>query len=355
MNAASNLPRTLQEAITYFANAENCHNFMVQLRWPDGEIVCPHCGSKNVGKLVVSERRTADRVIPARTYSTGKIRPAKLVKGTALVRRVWNCGGCKGQFTAKVGSIFEDSPLPLEKWLPAVWLIVNTKNGTSSYEIHRDLGVTQKTAWFMGHRIRTALHDGGFIKMNGRVEADETYIGGLSRNMHKARRKAALRGNNNTALSMVQGLLERSERKGHSRVKAHVIRNTGIHSMQKPVREFVEPGSEMLTDAHNAYKKLRDDYLHKFIDHAVTYVNGHVHTNGLENFWCLLKRTVKGTYVCPREFHLFRYLDEQSFRFNERAGNDQDRFMRAMQGAPGRRLTYDCLRGDEVSPLPGQV
>lgn len=334
------LPKTLQQAIRYFGDAENCHNFMVALRWPDGAIECPHCGSAKVGKLVVSERQTKDRTLKS----------GKLVKGETLVRRLWNCHACKKQFTAKVGSIFEDSALPLEKWLPAVWLIVNAKNGVSSYELGRALGVTQKTAWFMGHRIRTALHDGGFIKMNGRVEADETYIGGLARNMHKGVRKQKLRGNNNTALSMVQGLLERSERRGHSRVKTHVIRNTGIHSMQKPVREFVEPGSEMLTDAHNAYKRLRDDYQHKFIDHAVTYVDGHVHTNGLENFWCLLKRTVKGTYVCPREFHLFRYLDEQSFRFNERAGNDQDRFMRAMQGVPGRRLTLDCLTSGPEDP-----
>lgn len=342
-------PKTLQEAIQFFSSAENCHNFMVALRWPDGEIVCPHCYSKNVGKLVVSERKTKDRVIPERTYSTGRVRYAKLVKGKTLVRRVWNCLGCRQQFTVKVGSIFEDSPLPLEKWLPAVWLVVNAKNGTSSYEIHRALGVTQKTAWFMGHRIRTALHDGGFIKMDGRVEADESFIGGLSRNMHKARRKEMVQNGFNTAQTVVHGLLERNVRKGHSRVKAHVLRDTRADSIQGPVREYVMKGAELITDAAGAYKGLRSEYEHKFIDHAVTYVRGHVHTNSLENFWCLLKRSIKGTYVCPAPFHLFRYLDEQSFRFNERAGNDGDRFLQAMQGVPGRRLTLDCLTG---SPSP---
>lgn len=330
---ASLYPQTKQEAIQWFKDDEYAHNVLVQMRWPDGKIVCPHCASENVGKLVVSTRE-----VLGRTLKSGKV-----VAPYTLTRRVWNCKGCKKQFTAKVGTLFEDSPLGLDKWLSALWLIVNAKNGISSHEVHRDLGVTQKSAWFMLHRLRLALHEGQIEKMSGRVEADETWIGGSARNMHKAAKKRRLFGKWNTAQSAVQGLLQRDVRKNHSRVKCHVVPNTRKDSIQGPVREYVLKGSEVLTDALSSYTGLRDEYDHKVVDHSIQYVRGHVHTNGLENFWCLLKRTIKGTYVCPAPFHLFRYLDEQAFRFNERRGDDQGRFLSALRGIAGKRLPYAAL------------
>ena len=303
-------PETLQDAITLFADPLVAHNFMASLLWPDGKPKCAHCGSANVG-----------------TFS-GK-------------RMVSNCKDCKKQFTVKIGTIFGDSPLPLSKWLPAVWLITNAKNGISSYEIGRSLGVTQKTAWFMLHRIRLALQNGSIVKMGGTVEVDETFIGGKARNMHKGKRKA--KGTGPVAMTAVQGLLERHA--GGSKVIAKVMKNRRKIEAQKNVVEYVLKGSEVFTDALPSYNGLGNEYNHAVVDHAERYVDGKVHTNGLENFWCLLKRTIKGTYVNVEPFHLFRYLDEQSFRFNERKDTDGGRFLKACAGIIGKGLKYVDLIG----------
>jgi transposase-like protein len=304
-------PDTLQEAITLFADPKFAHDFLASVIWSDGEPKCAHCGSANVG-----------------TFS-GK-------------RMVSNCKDCKKQFTVKMGTIFAESPLPLSKWLPAVWLIVNAKNGISSYELGRSLGVTQKTGWFMLHRIRLALQNGTIVKMGGTVEVDETFIGGKARNMHKGKRK--VKGTGPMAMTAVQGLLERHA--GGSRVITKVMRNRKRIEAQKNVYEYVLKGSEVFTDALPSYKGLKADFNHAVVDHAETYVDGKVHTNGLENFWSLLKRTIKGTYVNVEPFHLFRYLDEQSFRFNERADNDAGRFAKAIKGIVGKGLTYAKLTGN---------
>lgn len=317
------LPKTQLEAITYFASLDNCHDFLSSMRWSDGNPVCPHCGSKEIGKL-------------------------------SLPRRIWNCKGCKKQFSVKVGTIFEDSPLGLNKWLPALWMVVNAKNGVSSCEIARALGVTQKTAWFMGHRIRAALHDGTFEKMSGHVEADETFIGAKARTMNakqKAKRQAAYGSKPGPiAMTAVQGVLERSTRDKFSRVKLKVLGSTKKAEVQGNVRDYVLKGAEVSTDALRSYSGLNNEYIHSVVDHAVRYVEGNVHTNGLENFWSLLKRTVKGTYVCPAPFHLFRYLDEQAYRFNERKDNDAGRFVRATKAVNGRRLTYIQLTAKGENP-----
>ena len=308
-------PETLTEAIRYFADDQKALDFMVSIRWPDGKICCPRCDGDSVSFL--------------------------------STRKVWKCKGCKRQFSAKVGTIFEDSPLGYDKWFPAFWMIVNAKNGISSCELARAIGVTQKTAWHMLHRIRLALQEGSFIKMSGQVEVDETFIGGKARNMHREVQKRKLKGNWNTAQTPVQGLLQRDVRKQHSRVKLKVIKGTGKGHMQPLVRDNVEKGAEVMTDAHGSYKGLKDEYDHKVIDHAVSYVKGHVYTNGLENFWSLLKRTIKGTYVAPASFHLFRYLDEQAFRFNERKTDDQGRFLIGMRGIVGKCLRYAKLIGED--------
>src|SRR5437868_3715951 len=216
MKNKSEFPKTLQQAILYFSDAENCSNFLSQLRWPNG-VECPECSGREVSYL--------------------------------STRRLWKCKACKKQFSVKVGSLMEDSPIGLDKWLAAIWLIANAKNGISSYEIHRAL------------------------------------------------------------------------------------------------RQHVEYGSELMTDAYTAYPGLAGDYIHQFVNHTETYVRGRVHTNGIENFWSLLKRSIKGTYVSVEPFHLFRYLDEQTFRFNGRRGNDGERFQKVMEQLSGKRLTYAELTG----------
>ncbi len=236
---ADNLPSSLQEAAVYFNDEKNCHDTMVQMRWPDGEITCPHCASRKIGKLVVSVRE-----ISGRTLKSGKV-----VEPYTLIRRVWNCKGCKKQFTAKVGTLFEDSPIALGKWLLCLWMLVNCKNGISSYKVSRDLKVTQKSAWFMLQRLRLALHEGGFEQMSGGIEADETFIGGKARLMNAKTKAKRTRGTGPVAMTPVQGLLERGTRDKVSRVKLHVLKGTKKADVQRAVREYVLKGSEAHTDA----------------------------------------------------------------------------------------------------------
>ena len=274
------------------------------MRWPNGEAVCQRCGSLD----------------------------AYYVK----TRRIWQCKGCKRQFSVKIGTIFERSPIGLDKWLTAVWLLTSAKNGISSYELHRAIEVTQKTAWFMMHRIRLAMHTGSFEKMSGEVEVDETFIGGRARFMHKSRKARAL------ALGKVavMGLLERHGPEGHSRVRTTVVPNTRKYRLQSEVYNTVEDGARVYSDELNSYDGLNGPYIHEVINHAETYVRDNVHTNGMENFWSLLKRSIKGTYVSIEPFHLFRYLDEHTFRFNTRKATDAERFKALASLLVGRRLTY---------------
>ncbi len=308
--ADNKTPKTLTEAILYFSNPDNCLSYLAARRWPDG-VICPTCGRNDVTFLAKQKK--------------------------------WQCKSAhkQRQFSAKVGTIFEDSPLGLDKWLTAVWLITNCKNGISSYEISRHLGVTQKTAWFMDHRIRLAMQTGSFLKkMSGYVEVDETFIGGLARNMHKSKRTKLSRTGFIGKVA-VMGLLERHG----GEVRTIVVPDTQRATLQPKVREHVEQGANIFSDAHAAYTGLDDAYVHNVINHAETYVRGNIHTNGIENFWALLKRSIKGTYVSVEPFHLFRYLDEQAFRFTSRRGNDGERFQRVTEQIVGKRLTYAELTG----------
>ena len=307
-------PKTLLEAVRFFESHDNCHDFMVALRWPGG-VHCPRCGSDSVTYLPKYRR--------------------------------WNCRikHPRRQFTLKTGTLFEDSPLPLSKWLPALWLIVNCKNGVSSYEVARALGVTQKTAWFMGHRIRTALHAGSFDKLMGEVEVDETFIGGKARNMHMARRRKRITGRGPVDKTAVLGVLQRG-----GEVRAMVVNDRTKPTLQRRVKEHVAAGSALFSDELKSYQGLDALYAHGVINHAVRYVDGKIHVNGCENFWSLLKRALGGTYVSVEPFHLFRYLDEQAYRFNERWGTDLDRFKRALFRVVGRRLTYDDVTGRNHQP-----
>jgi transposase-like protein len=309
MESPAKQPKTLLEAVRYFSDLDVAIQHVAATRWPDGP-VCPKCG-----------------VLDEKHYYLKS-------------RRVWKCRACKKQFSVKVGTIFEDSPIGLDKWLPAMWIIANAKNGVSSCEVHRAIGVTQKTAWFMMHRIRLAMQSGSIEKLSGHVEADETYIGGKARNMHKDKREQKIQGRGTSGKVAVMGLLER-----HGKVKTKIVPDTKSRTLQVEVRENVQPGSEVHTDALRSYWGLDSEYVHNVVDHAERYVDGHVHTNGLENFWSLLKRGIGGTYVSVEPFHLFRYLDEQAFRFNEREGEDGDRFQKALGTVAGRRLTYNELTG----------
>lgn len=302
-------PKTLQQAIVYFSNPDTALGCMIAIRWPDG-ITCPRCGD--------------DRHSFVKT------------------RRIWICKGCKKHFSVKLGTIMEDSPIGLDKWLSAIWLIVSAKNGISSYEIHRALGITQKSAWFVLHRIRKAMQTGSFTKLCGEVEVDETFIGGKARNMHASKRKHF--GSRDTGKVAVMGLLER-----HGEVRTIVVSNTKRRSLHGEVAKHVEAGSTVYSDALRSYNQLQEEYIHNVINHAESYVRGNVHTNGIENFWSLLKRTLRGTYVSVEPFHLFRYLDEQSFRFNNRKTDDSHRFLKAAQNITGKRLTLKQLTGKETA------
>ena len=265
--------KTLQEAIIYFADADNCLNLMVAHRWKNG-VVCPTCGRKDV-----------------RFIST---------------RKMWECKAKhpRKQFSVKIGTIFEDSPIGLDKWLAALWMVANCKNGISSYEVHRALGVTQKTAWFMLHRIRLAMQNRSLMKMGGEggvVEVDETYIGGKARNMHRDRRERMIDGRGTAGKVAVMGLLERHQGKG-SNVRLSTVQNTSREDIQPLIRKNVEAGTNVYTDSHSGYDGLIDEYFHEFVNHAETYARGKVHTNGLENFWSLLKRGLRGTYVSVERF-----------------------------------------------------
>jgi len=316
MERNDNQPKTLRDAILFYSDPNNALAYMTLLRWPDGVVVCPTCGRNDVVFL--------------------------------HNQRKWQCKSVhpKRQFSAKVGTIFEDSPIALEKWIVAVWMLSNCRNGVSSYEIARAIGVTQKSAWFMMHRIRLGLQskDGGKLGggPNSKVEVDETFIGGKARNMHKGRRDRMTAYSNKTA---VMGLLERG-----GKVKATVLGKRRGTKMQEIVRDNVVSGTWLMTDEFQGYKGLANDYTHLVINHLESYVRGNVHTNGLENFWSLLKRGLAGTYVAVEPFHLFRYVDEQAFRFNNRKDGDRpvpdaERFDIAMSQIAGKRLTYAELTG----------
>jgi len=314
-------PKTLQQAILYFSDPDNCLSFLVARRWKDG-VMCPRCGSKDVRFLAT--------------------------------RRIWECKAkhAKRQFSVKVNTIFEDSPISLDKWLVAVWMIANCKNGVSSYEVHRAIAVTQKSAWFMMHRIRLALDVGTAHKLGGgpenEVEVDETFVGGKLRNMHKDKKIIYNKRGGAFGKTVVMGLLDR----GRGEVRAKVVPNIKRDTLQPEVHKEVKYGSTVYTDEAVAYDGLSYKYMHDVINHMEKYVNGRVHTNGIENFWSLLKRGIGGTYVAVEPFHLFRYVDEQVFRYNNRATsdnpmNDADRFSLAVTNIVGKRVTYKELTGKE--------
>ena len=306
---AEKFPNTLIGAIRYFSDEDVCRDFVAALRWPNG-VVCPRCEATTIGFITS--------------------------------RSLWRCKACKYEFTVKKGTIFEDSPIALSKWLPALWMYSAFKKGVSSHQLARNLGVTQKTAWFMSHRIRLAMEIGNFDQpLSGEVEADETFIGGKARFQHENKRKHI--GTGSMGKVAVMGLLER-----HGDVRAKVIPSRRKGTVMAEVRASVAPGSTVYTDALNSYSGLTADYVHGVIDHAEGYVRDRVHTNGLENFWSLFKRMIYGTHHSVDPTHLDRYLDEATYRFNSREFSDTSRFVSTTARVIGRRVTYRQLIGKDA-------
>ena len=327
-------PRTLQEAIVYFSDTDRAFEYAVRLRWPGGNVTCPRCG--------------------------------KAKHSFIKTRKLWFCYECKKQFTVKVNTVMEDSPIGLDKWMAAFWMVCNCKNGVSSYELGKALGVRQQSAWFMLHRIREAMKNKSLFKFGGpgsEVETDETYVGAKAKNMHKNRKLQLqqIRGEQRLGdvflgKTAVQGILDRDLRQ----IRCKVIPNIKRETLQNEVLKQVRYGSKVYTDNAVGYDQLHERFVHEFVNHAERYVNGQVHTNGLENFWSLFKRNLRGTYVSVEPFHLERYLDEQVFRYNNRATKDNplddaDRFHLAMSQVAGRRLTYAQLTGKGTDALHGSA
>ena len=325
-------PQTLQQVIRHFSDEQTCIDAVAKMRWPDG-VECPSCSAKEP-YWIASQKR-------------------------------WKCRDCRRQFSVKLGTIFEDSPISLQKWLPALWMLVNCRNGISSYELSRDLGVSQKAAWFMLHRLRLVLKSGSLQKMGGgensEVEVDETFVGGKSRNMHVSKRvrlRKALGGSGGSiSKTAVMGFFDREQRK----VRTTVIPNTSRLTLQKEILKHVADDSNVYTDEAAGYDKLGKlpaGYVHEIVNHTQQYVRGRVHTNGLENFWSLLKRGLNGTYVAVEPFHLSRYLDEQVFRYNNRKDEtgrkltDAERFDLALAQVAGRRLTFAEVTGKDGTTTP---
>jgi transposase-like protein len=314
-------PKTLQEAIIYFANPDNCVAYLVDRRWPDGKVKCPTCGRDDVS------------YVPA--------------------RRVWQCKTRhpKSQFSIKVGTIFEDSALGLDKWLMAMWMVANCKNGVSSWEMHRTLGITQKSAWHMLHRVRLALGQKFDGKMGGEgpFEVDETFVGPNPQKMHADKRQARYKALSARPKVPVMGMLDRDSRQ----IRAKVVPNVKRETLQNAILDSIDKGSTVYTDAAVSYDNLAArEYVHETVNHVEEYVRGEIHTQGIENFWSLLKRQLRGTYIAVELFHLDRYVGEQVFRYNNRATKDNpltdsDRFALAVTQIVGKKLTYAELTGKE--------
>jgi len=322
MSTPNKLPNTLVEVVRHFADLDVANQLMASVRWPEG-VTCPYC--EGTEHSFISTRRT------------------------------WACKGCKKRFTVKVGTVMEDSPIGLDKWIVAMWLLADCKNGISSHEVARHLGISQKSAWFLMHRIRLAMQRGTWEQFEGHVEADETYIGGKAKNMHSKQRKLKIKGTGAIGKAVVMGMLRRTQGKVKSEVQVKVIKNNRKGTVQGELRAHVAPGSQIYTDALASYNGLNADYVHQTIDHAVCYAIGKVHTNGIENFWCLLDRSIDGTYVSVDPDHLPKYVDEQAFRFNEREFSPRERFLKAAQGVTGKRLTWEELvyRAESNKPRRG--
>ena len=236
----------------------------------------------------------------------------------------------------KVGTIFEDSPSGMDKWLIALWMLTNCRDGVSSYEVSRSIEVKQRTAWFMLHRLHTLMHEDDATLLSGEVEMDETFVGGKAKNIHKKDRVRKI-SQPNKGKTLVVGMLER-----RGRVKAQVVEARTRETLHQLAHASIAPGSTVITDEHHPYRGI--NFTHEVINHVEGYVRKNIYTNEIENFWSMLKRCLGGMYISVESFHLFRYIDEQAYRFNNRIGmDDKSRFELAARNCAGKRLTMAAL------------
>lgn len=303
--------KTLQQALVYFSNEENARKAAIELIWPDG-ITCSHCGSRKYHWIELQER--------------------------------WKCKLCHLPFSIKNKTLMENSHYPIGVWMSAIWMFASARNGVSAREISRTLGISRKAAWFLMHRIRTAMETGTFQKLSGTVEVDETYVGGKAKNMHKKKKEQMPKGRGAVGKAIVMGMRSRD-----GQVVTKVITDTKRKTLHGEIQNTVKKGSKVYTDSLPAYRRLgKKGYTHKSVDHSNgEYVRGKVHTNGIENVWSLFKRHMRGTYVSVSPKHLQRYADEQAFRHNVLKLTDNERVQKIIDGLIGKRLTFDELTGQQ--------
>lgn len=303
----------LSNLAKHFSDEEAAYGLVEKMRWPHGPI-CPHCG-----------------IVDDATYLTPKDGPRKTSTGKVSYRRVWQCNECRKQFSVLVGTVFEDSKIPLSKWLLAMHMMQAGKNGVAALELHRTLGITYKSAWFMAHRIRYAMGEAPFVeKMKGIVEADETYIGGVE----KGKRGRPGKDSNKTPVVSLVG------RGGN--VRSKVVTDVSGATLKEVLDTSINPDARLMTDSFVAYREPGKEFAsHETVDHGKDeYVRGDVYTNTVEGYFSQLKRSIDGTHHSVSERHLPRYLGEFDYRYNTRKMVDGERTERAIQQTAGKRLRY---------------